>query len=241
MNAPLIVVPFAIELTILITTIAPLAFVNRFDRRPTLGIVMWLASFLLAFLSTLLALVVSIWSVFDTWHELDLKSQPLVHTIVFSFAPWLILGLAGISMALFAQKIDPIREHRKSASALPVLPSSRLLDFHGIEVRKIDLPVWIAFTKGSGRRAKIFVSSLACDSLTSEQFEALLWHERAHATHWHNGLKALVSLIRQVGGVMLASRLLATEIDRLCELAADVSASRRVDSQLVDEARRNFE
>ena len=98
MTAPLIVVPFAIELTVLITTIAPLAFAGRFEQRPNLGIALWLTSFLLAFVSTLVALAISVWSVFDTWRELESHSQPLWHTVLFSFAPWIILGLAGISL-----------------------------------------------------------------------------------------------------------------------------------------------
>lgn len=241
MTAPLIVVPFAIELTVLITTIAPLAFAGRFERRPNLGMTLWLTSFLLAFISTLVALAISVWSVFDTWRELEKHSQPLWHTIFFSFAPWLILGLAGISMALVAQKLDPIRELRRSDSYSRQLPSSALMNFHGVEVRVVNLPIWLAFTSGVGRTATIYVSDLAVRELSAEQFEAILWHERAHAVHWHNALKSLVRLIRLLGGLMLASHVLTREIDRLCELAADAPASRKLGSKLVAEARSRFE
>lgn len=240
MTAPLIVVPFAIELTVLITTIAPLALAERFERRPNLGITLWLSSFLLAFVSALLALVISVWSVFDTWRELESHSQPLWHTLLFSVAPWIILGLAGISMALVAQKLDPIRELRRSDSHLRQLPSSALMNFHGIEVRVIKLPIWLAFTRGIGRKATIYVSDLAIRELSSEEFEATLWHERAHAMHWHNALKALVKLIRQLGGLMLASRVLSSEIDRLCEFAADVSAAKKCSKNQLALARSKF-
>ena len=240
MNAPLIVVPFAIELTVLITTTAPLAFAGRFEQRPNLGISLWLTSFLFAFVSTLVALAISIWSVFDTWHELEFHSQPLWHTLFFSFAPWLLLGLAGISMALVAQKLDPMREFRKSDANLRVLPSTALMNFHGVEVRVIRLPIWLAFTRGVGRTATIYVSDLAVRALSAQELEATLWHERAHAVRWHNAIKAVVRLIRQLGGLMLASRVLSSEIDRLCELAADASASRRVGFKIVAEARSRF-
>lgn len=241
MNAPLIVVPFAIELTVLITTTAPLALAGRFEQRPNLGISLWLTSFLLAFVSTLVALAISVWSVFDTWRELESHSQPFWHTILFSFAPWLILGLAGISMALVAQKLDSIREFRRSDAHLRELPSTTLMNFHGVEVRVIRLPIWLAFTRGVGRKATIYVSDLAVRKLSAEQFEATLWHERAHAVRWHNSIKSVVRLIRQLGGVMLASRVLSAEIDRLCELAADASASRMVGFKIVTEARSRFE
>jgi Zn-dependent protease with chaperone function len=239
-NAPLIVVPFAVELTVLITTIAPHTLAGRFRSRPYFGIALWLFSFLLAFVSTLIALAISIWSIFDTWHELENGNQPLWHTVVFSFAPWLILGLAGISMALVAQKLDPIREARKSDAMIRDLPSTPLLNFHGLEIRVIDVPLWIAFTRGVGRGAKIYISRVAHQNLKTEELEALLWHERTHATHWHNALKLVVSLIRQLGGLMLASRVLAFEIDLLCECAADKAALKRCSKEVLWRARSKF-
>lgn len=241
MNAPLIVVPFAIELTVLITTIAPPALSGRFDRRPNLGIAIWLSSFLIAFLSTLTALIIAVWSVFDTWRELEAHSQPLWHTVVFSLAPWLILGLAGISMALVAQKLDSVFEARRSDAFARDLPSAPLLNFHGLEVRIIEVSAWVAFTKGFGSRARTYVSRGVYAGLDPQAFEALLWHERAHALHWHNAIKGVVSLIRHLGGIMLASRVLSAEVDRLCELAADLSAGRRVGIPAVEQARSHFQ
>lgn len=241
MSAPLIVVPFAIEITVLITTVAPIVLPGRFNRTPNLGIAIWFLCFLLAFVSTGVALVVSIWSIFDTWLALEANVQPLWHVILFSFAPWIILGLAGISMALIAQKLDPLREGLKAdANALP-LPSNPLMNFHGVRVRLVDLPLWLAFTKGIGRRSTIYVSSLVQKQLSPTEFEALLWHERAHAVRWHNALKFTVLLIRQLGGIVLASRVLAEEIDRLCELSADASAARVVGEQIVSQARTRFD
>ena len=240
MNAPLIVVPFAIELTVLITTIAPLALTGRFGGKPNLGIALWLGSFLVAFLSVVTALAISVWSVFDTWHALQSHTQPLWHTILFSFAPWIILGFAGITMALIAQKLDPIREARKSDVLFGQLPSTRLLNFHGLEVRMIELPIWIAFTRGIGRNAKIYVSRLAHENLKSEEFEALLWHERGHALQWHNAIKGVVGIIRLLGGLMLASRVLNSEINRLCESAADIAALRHTSQMVLNAARAKF-
>jgi Zn-dependent protease with chaperone function len=240
LSAPLIVVPFAIELTVLITAIAPLAFFDRFESRPRWGITAWLASFLLAFVSATVALGISVWSIFDTWRELETHSQPLWHTIVFSFAPWVILGLAGISMALFAQRLDPVIEMRKADSAIKGLPSTPLMNFHGVDVRLVALPTWFAFTKGNGSSATIFVSSVVVQSLSEAEFEALLWHEAGHARQRHNALKTLVGLIRHIGGPMLASRMLTREVDRLAELAADGFALKHCDSATLAAARRHF-
>lgn len=240
MQAPLIVVPFAVELTILITTIAPLALFGRFSKRPNLGIAVWLSSFLVAFAATATALIIAVWSVFDTWRELESHSQPLWHTILFSVAPWIMLGLAGISMAFVAQKIEPIRESRKSMQVNPEIPSTFLRIFHGIQVRQIEVPAWIAFTQGNGRKSVIYVSSKLPQKLAPDELTALLWHERAHAMKFHNWVKAVASLIRTLGGVMLASKVLTAEIERLCELSADLSASHHCDADLLHSARSKF-
>lgn len=240
MSAPLIVVPLAIELTILITTFAPLTFRNRFTNQPNLGISLWLLSFLAAFVSTLIALAVAIWSIFDTWHELESHSQPLWHTLLFSFAPWVVLGLAGISMAIFVQKLEPVREQSQMEASYRNLPSKGLADFQSVEVREIDLPVRLAFTVGNGKSGTIFLSSEVSRMLSKDELEALLWHELAHAKFRHNAIKSLVKIIRHLGGVVLASRVLASEVDRLCELAADNYARRRVSPEVLASARSSF-
>ena len=144
------------------------------------------------------------------------------------------------SWYLVAQKLDPIRELRRSDSHLRQVPSSALMNFHGVEVRVISLPVWLAFTRGFGHTATIYVTELAVRELSDEQFEAILWHERAHAVRWHNALKSVVGLIRQLGGLMLASHVLTREIDRLCELSADASALRNCSKSDLLQARSKF-
>jgi Zn-dependent protease with chaperone function len=240
-QAPLIVVPIAIEVTLLITTISPLVFRQRFTKRPNLGIALWLSSFLIAFSSTVLAVGVSIWSIFDTWHALELHTRPLWQTVLISFAPWVVLGLAGISMALFVQKFEPVLELRNEAENKRKLPSEHLCFFHGIEARVLNLPVWFAFTSGAGSKSTIYVSSKVVSSLNEQELQAVLWHEYAHAVHRHNSIKALVRLIRHMGGIVVASRVLAIEIERLCERAADLYAARKTDEKVVRAARRNFE
>ena len=240
MSAPLVVVPIAIEVTVLITTVTPMVFRNRFNSRPNLGISLWLLSFLTAFVSTLIALAVAIWSIFDTWHELETRSQPLWHTLLFSFAPWVVLGLAGVSMAYFVQKLDPVRDLNQKEASYRNLPSKRLADFECVEVREIDLPVLFAFTLGNRNSAVIFVSSEVFRVLSKSEIEALLWHEFAHAKYGHNAIKSLVKLIRQLGGLVLASKVLSSEVDRLCELAADNYALRKVSSEVLASARSTF-
>lgn len=201
---------------------------------------MWLSSFLLAFTSTLIAVGVSVWSIFDTWQALQWHTRPLWQTVLFSFAPWIVLGLAGISMALFVQKIEPISEFRQKDISFRNLPSKPLTNFQGCEVRVIDVPVRLAFTVGNGKSAIIFLSTDVSRELHNDQIDALLWHEFAHAKYWHNAIKSLVKLIRHLGGVVLASRVLSSEVDRLCEIAADNYALRKVSSEVLASARSTF-
>jgi Zn-dependent protease with chaperone function len=239
-QSPLVLVPIAIELTLVVTTIAPLTFKGRFSKFPSVGISLWLTSFLVAFVSTVIAIVVSVWSIFDTWQAMHNHVRPMWQTILFSFAPWIVLALGGISMALFVQKIEPVLELRQVDKPVNNLPSDFLLDFQGIEVRVIRVKVWFAFTEGSGKRSIIYVSSEVKQSLTEKEFEALLWHEYMHAKFHHNTVKAIVRLIRHLGGIVLASRILSLEIDRLCEQAADNFAIRRTSAEALSAARSNF-
>lgn len=240
MGAPLVVVPFALELTVLVTTIAPAAFEGRFSKRPNFGIAAWLTSFLVAFISTAIALAISVWSVFDTWYALEYGTQPLWQTLVFSFAPWVLLGLVGISMAIVTQRFEPIRQFQKSDAMMRRLPSERIAYFRGIEVRSITLSSWFAFTIGKSTKSIIYVSNKVHTELSSKQFEALLCHEFGHVKLRHNSIKSLVAAIRQIGGPMLASRLLTSEIDRLCEISADHFALKSCDRNDLLSARANF-
>lgn len=240
MQAPLIVVPFAIELTVLITTIAPLALFGRFQTRPSLGLILWFGSFLLAAFSTLLALAIAIWSVFDTWQELSLGNQPLLHTVFFSLAPWLVLAMAGISMALLVQRIEPLLQSKTPMAFSKTLPSREFMDFQGVPVRTVDLPGWFAFTMGNGRSAVIYLSTEPVKALSADELSAVLWHELGHAKLFHNSYKSIARLISHLGGLMLASKVLVAEVDRLTEADADRYAQQHCDRALLGAVREMF-
>lgn len=241
MNPPLLLIPIAVEWVILITTLAPIFLPTRklFLRVPTLGLGIWFASFLSAGIATATALIVSIWSVVATW--LTLEANPALSpnwllAFGISFAPWLMLALGGISLALINLRIEPLihfarKTHPQFQSALRPVQN-----FMGKEVFELPLSLPVAFT----RRGQIIVSTAVRDSLPDDEFQAVLWHELAHIALKHNSLKSLAGFVQSISPGLAASKALVIQVDALCEIAADKRALRNVDPETLHRARSIF-
>lgn len=238
MKPALVLVPLALEWVVIASTIAPL-WLGLFTKRPRFGIAAWLMLFVSAIVATSTAIIVAIWSVFDNFSSLEQDRQDLFLTIVFSLLPWLLFAMAGIAINLINLKIDPIVAKFKRLFSSPVLPGKLIRTFEGVpvEVVEIDAVFAIALSKPSRR---ILVSSGAVHSLSEGQLVAVLWHELGHLKARHNGIRRFVRVVETLTGFVRASKVMSHEVDRLCEVAADQFAAKRVDVAVLKSARAKF-
>lgn len=242
MTAPLIIIPIALEWVILVTTLAPIFLPSRrlFLKFPNLGLFTWFAALLSAGVAALAASSVMVWSIVETWVALDANpaGSPTWFAVFWaSFAPWLVLAAAGISLAVINLRIEPLVVAAKQTQPLFEGALRPVQNFMGVEVLEMPLPIAVAFT----RNRQIILSSVVREVLTDGQFEAVLFHELAHIRGNHNALKKLAGFVRLLSPQLAASKALVVEVDRLCELAADKRALREVDAQTLQSARRIFE
>jgi Zn-dependent protease with chaperone function len=240
-TAPLLFIPIALEWVILVTTLAPIFLPSRrlFFKFPNLGLGVWFVALLSAGLSAAAAILITIWSLIETW--LVLESNPAgsanwLAAFWVSFAPWLILAAAGITLAIINLRIEPLVAAAKQTQPLFDGALRPKQNFMGVEVLELALPVAIAFT----RNRQIVLSSQVQVLLSNAQYEAVLWHELAHIRGKHNALKRLAGFVRTLSPRLAASKALVAEVDVLCELAADKKALRRVDAETLASARQIF-
>jgi Zn-dependent protease with chaperone function len=236
-NPPLVLVPLALEWVVIASTIAPL-WLGLFSKRPRLGIASWLLLFLSSGIALAVAIVVATWSVIYNFVNLENNSQDLFLTIVYSVAPWLLFAMAGVALNLINLRLDAVMQKFKRLIAEPVLPGKHLLTFESVSVEVFELNS--AFAIALSRPRKILLSSGALAELSDAELEAVLWHEYAHLAARHNGIKRLVKIVALLAGFLRASKVMSHEIDRLCEIAADQYALKRVDASVLKSAREKF-
>lgn len=239
MNAPLLLIPLALEWVILVTTLAPIILVGKFEKTPSLGIAIWFVTFLSAGVAVLTSLGVLVWEYFETVSVLsgeEFGGEAWAVALVISFAPWLTLALAGISLAIINQKLEPLVTTAKSVGPLLDLSKTPFQKFEGIKVFTIDLP----FAYALATKKEILISSFALATLDKRQLKAVLWHELGHVKKSHYAIKQLARTIRELTPRLAASRALVAEVERLVELAADHYALRKVDLKTLSAARQIF-
>lgn len=240
MNAPLLVIPLAIEWIILVTTLAPLLLPKRFDARPQLGIAVWFTTFLSAGLASLLAIAIAIWAYSDTLIALNsnaIGDEKWYLALIVSFAPWLALAIGGITLALINIKLEPMFEAAREIVPLLDLGKQPLLNFMGTPVSVVQLP--FAYALATNR--EIIISQFAVDHLSKDELDAVLWHELGHVKSKHFALKKLARLIGTLSSRLAASRLIVAEAERLCEISADNYALKKVTAPTLRLARKLFE
>jgi Zn-dependent protease with chaperone function len=239
-NAPLLVIPLAIEWIILVTTLAPLLLPKRFDARPQLGIAVWFATFLSAGLASLLAVGIAIWAYSDTLIALNsnaIGDEKWYLALIVSFAPWLALAIGGITLALINIKLEPMFEAAREIVPLLDLGKQPLLNFIGTPVSVVQLP--FAYALATNR--EIIISQFAVDHLSKDELDAVLWHELGHVKSKHFALKKLSRLIGALSSRLAASRSMVAEVERLCEISADNYALKKVTAPTLRLARKLFE
>jgi Zn-dependent protease with chaperone function len=235
----LVLIPLALEWVVIASTIAPL-WLGLFSGRPRLGIFAWIALFASVVFASLTAIVVSVWAVLFNFVNLEQHEQDLPLTLFYSVAPWALFLMAGVAITLINQKLEPTLLGLKKLLATPVLPAKPLMKFQKVEVEVIELDVVFAIAL-QRPRPRILISRAALKSLGDEELNAVLWHEYGHLRQRHNAVKSLAKAVALLAGFVRASRVMSSEVTRLCEVAADHYAARRVPIELVRSARAKFD
>lgn len=240
MKAPLLLIPLAVEWVIVATTLAPILLTNKFRNSPVLGICVWLIAFLSAGLATIAALAISIWAYLETLAALRADafgSADWLTALAFSFAPWVALAVGGISLALINLRLEPMIANAKEIAPLLAMSKKPLMNFMGTKVFQVELP--FAFALSTNR--DIVISKFAIDHLSKDELDAVLWHEIGHVKMKHFAIKRLSRIIRVLSPKIAASRALVTEVEELCEIAADKYALKKVNAPTLKVARSLFE
>jgi Zn-dependent protease with chaperone function len=234
-----LIIPIAVEWVILVTTAAPLLLVGRFDKTPRLGLTIWFAAFLSSGLATALALGIAVASIFETYLKLsaaEVGSSGWLATLAISFAPWLILAISGIALALTNQRLEPILASAREVSPLLDAALRPWMKFQGYQVMQIELPIMVAAVA----KGKIFISTTAARTLRESELHAVLWHEIGHIRGGHNQLKQLAGFVRSLSPWLVASQALVNEVNRLSEIEADRFALRQINPELLSATRSKF-
>jgi Zn-dependent protease with chaperone function len=239
-NAPLLVIPLAIEWVIVVTTLAPIFLPGKFRRSPQLGIVVWFSAFLSAGVAAFASVAISIWAYLETLTTLNsdaVGSTSWFTALMVSFAPWVALAVGGISLALINMRIEPLVSSSKEIAPLLAMTKQPLMHFMGTRVYQVELP--FAFALASNR--DILISSFVKDHLSQDELDAVLWHELGHVKKKHFAIKRLARFIRVLSPKLAASRALLSEIELLCEISADNFALKKVNAPTLKLARSLFE
>jgi Zn-dependent protease with chaperone function len=223
-----------IEYVLLVSTAAPFILVNRFSKNPNFGIAIWFLLFFSAMAASLTAVGIAAWSIIETYYLLQTATNIWL-ILAASVAPWLMLAFAGILLALSNQKLEPLFRAAKQFDQLAQLARREVESFHKAKVYELEIPGFIALTQGYA----IYLSKTAFD-LPEKQLNAVLWHEYGHIRLRHQRLKRFTSLMLQLSPWFVVSRGFSSEVARLCEIAADKYAMKRVYSKDLAVARSHF-
>ena len=236
MHAPIVLVPLAIEMLVLITALAPQSYQGRFRSKPGLGLFVWFGTFAFGLLTALGAVVVTIWSLVELLEE-SIRGKVVVAEVLSQIGLWLALGLGGVALALVNQRTENYFSIAKEATPQLVMAGSPMGEFEGVPLVRMELPVPLAFAAPAQPRSGIFVSAGALEIFSEDELDAMFWHEWAHIKKNHFALKAAGRFIAALAPKLKASRLLQSETDELMELVADRVAIAKVGKAALESAR----
>lgn len=200
---------------------APVVLANNrfFYSRPRFGVAIWLSLFCLSLLFAAVAIFLAFWSVFETW--LTLERRPLeeidwITAGAVAFAPWVILAVGGISLALANQKLSALfaPEARIDLSALAGLQAATHAGYAVIE-----LPVDVAHVSSSA--SHIIQTRGAAGILPLSELEACWQHEAQHIRAKHHRLISFVNFADKLLRHVPATRAMKSEVSTLLEIEAD--------------------
>lgn len=197
-----------------------------FYRHPTFGVISWLSLFAFGALAAAFAVFLAVWSVFETWLVLGNEKEPVnwFEAISVAFAPWVLLAVGGISIALVNDRLADLfaPEVRVDLSALGGRPVAKHLGYSVVE-----LPLPIAHIGSSSRERVILQTSGARTLLSEAELLASWQHEAAHLRLHHGRVTAVVNLVDVLFKRFAATQALKREVTLLLELIADRAVTDR--------------
>ena len=238
MPLELFIVIVSLELLLALTMLVPTVLPGKFATKPTLGIYVWLLSFAsglaLAGLAAGAAVRITVRE-YQALAAITIAETQLPRVLLASFAPWLLMAMVGVLLMLANIRLQgSVFAGSALESQVAMAADSGEWRSQKILITPVDVPIAGIF------RGQILISR-AVWALTPELRDAVLWHELAHVKLLHGPIRNLARLIRRLLPGVVASRVMVSEIDRLCELAADNWAGKRHDRAWLAEARKRFQ
>ena len=246
MNLNPLLLPLAIEWVVLVTTLVPIIARGRGNRHPNLAISFLFAALFSAGVACVLALAVAMEFVFQLWRDLNSTPaserdwQHTIQALGVSFAPWLMLATAGVTIALINLKLEPQIQFAREAHPKIAQLLKPVGEFEGVEFFSVEAKALLSFTTKVSGREVIVISSGALESLSESELDAVRWHELGHIRLGHNRLKLVAQLLHSLTPRVAASQTLLVELGRLAEISADRYAARHVDPALLQATRQRF-
>ena len=239
--------PLCVEWAILVTSLVPLVAWRIGNKHPNIAIFSLFAALLSAVVAVLLGLWIALASLGDLW--MRLSAEPASRhdpsavglALLTAMAPWALLALAGITIALVNLRIEPAITSAKAIHPRMVSALTTTGDFEGVRLASVPTEAAISFTTRVEGHSTIVVSTGALARLTATELEAVHWHELGHIRLSHNALKLVAQALNQVTPRIAASRVFASRLEALCELAADNFAAKRISRELLGAARAKFD
>jgi Zn-dependent protease with chaperone function len=237
----LVWIPLLFEWVMLVTLVTTFGLANNryFYQRPSIGIALWFGGFISAGSAVVISLVISLLVALASWQQPRQLTtwQQVVGALAISMAPWLLLALGGISVALVSLKLESNLALDGQEPRNPKILGVPTFHHRSIPVFKIDLGVPLALAVGKNLKdGQIVISSAALTQLTDSELRAVLEHEYFHLRRNHSFASRITKLVRQLTFRIMASRLLQTEVDLLLELAADKFAAKSTSSTIMSDA-----
>ncbi|MEY4450312.1 MAG: hypothetical protein RLZZ304_687 [Actinomycetota bacterium] len=239
--------PLCVEWVILVTSLVPLVGWRGGNKHPNIAIFALFAALASAIVAALTAMVLAAFSVADLWTALAAEpvsehdAGTVVRALFAAMAPWALLALAGITIAIVNLRIEPALQAARELHPRLEAAITPAADFQGVATGIVRAPAVLSFTTRTAGRATILLSSRAIDVLTDAEREAVLWHELGHIRGRHNALKLVAQALRQVAPRIAASAVLVDRLETLCEVAADNFAAKHVNRQTLMTARAKFD
>lgn len=208
-------------------------------RHPRTAITIWFAALLSAGLSVFGALCIAFAAAFEIWwspNEFSSKTT-LAEQLLISFAPWLLLAMTGIALALASRAIEPQLAQVQPISKLEV--GRPVAKYRSVTLREVEIDFPILLSLGTTllqKNSAIVYSTAIRKALNQTQFDAALSHEYAHLLQLHSIGKVATKIAALLSYRILETKLIQIETNLLFEIAADNYAAKRTSKAAIASA-----